>query len=210
MNFDAGFLNRIKQRDPDTCAFLVSSLTPVLDARLRYKFRDHGAVEDVRNETLYRVFTLVDSGHVREPEHLPWFVRGVCDRVAQETRRRSRPTEPLPGAGMEPADHQPHLDKMLMDKERRKLLWHEVTKLSESDRRLIVEIHCEERDRAEMARDRGISTTDLNVRLCRALKRLRAQVTQQVPAAEARRPARRSQLRVQLREWTPSAISVAQ
>jgi RNA polymerase sigma-70 factor (ECF subfamily) len=191
MNFDAGFLSRLKQRDPDTCAFLVSSLTPALEARLRYKLRDHGAIEDIRNETFYRVFCLVDNGRVRQPEQFASFVRGVCDWVAQETRRKVRTTEPLVGAGMEPPDRQPHLDTLLVDKERRALVWHEVMKLSEADRRLLVEIHLEERDRREMARDRGITMTGLNVRLCRALKRLRLHVLQQESAVQpARQPCR--------------------
>jgi DNA-directed RNA polymerase specialized sigma24 family protein len=59
MNFDAAFLCRLKQRDPETCTFLVSSLTPALEARLRYKLRDQGAIEDIRNETFCRVFSLV-------------------------------------------------------------------------------------------------------------------------------------------------------
>src|ERR1022692_4116421 len=96
MNFDAGFVTRLKQRDPDTCTFLVSSLTPALEARLRYKLRDHDAIEDIRNETFYRVFCLVDGGRVREPEQLGAFVRGVCDRVALETRRKAHATESLP------------------------------------------------------------------------------------------------------------------
>jgi DNA-directed RNA polymerase specialized sigma24 family protein len=186
MNFDAGFLSRLKQRDPDTCAFLVSSITPVLEARLRYKFRERGAIEDVRNETLYRVFRLVDDGRVREPGKLAAFARGVCDRVAQESRRKARPTEPLPGAGSELPDHQPDLDTLLVEKERRALVWHAVMKLSEVDRRLIVEMHGEECDRSKMARDRGIGTIGLNVRLCRALKRLRAQILLQEPTVQRR------------------------
>jgi len=179
MNFDAAFLCRLKQRDPETCTFLVSSLTPALEARLRYKLRDQGAIEDIRNETFCRVFSLVDGGRVRQPEQFGSFVRGVCDWVTRETRRKVRTTEPLPGAGMEPPDRQPHLDKLLVDKERRALVWHEVMKLPEADRRLLVEMHLEERDRRDMARDRGITMTGLNVRLCRALKRLRVRVLQQ-------------------------------
>jgi DNA-directed RNA polymerase specialized sigma24 family protein len=161
--------------------------------------RDRGAVEDIRNETLYRVFCLVDNGRVREPERLPWFVRGVCDRVAQETRRRSHATEPLPSGGMEPSDSRPHPDKLLLDQERRTMVWDEVMKLSEADRRLIVEMHREERDRHEMARDRGISTADLNVRLCRALKRLRAQVLLHKRAVQPARQPCRPRLQVPLR-----------
>jgi RNA polymerase sigma-70 factor, ECF subfamily len=178
MNFDAGFLARLKQRDPDTCTFLVSSLTPILEARLRYRFRDHGAIEDIRNETFYRVFCMVDRGRVREPEQLSSFVRGVCDRVAQESRRKEHATEPLPEDGIEPPDCQPSLDELLVARERRARLWRAVMKLSEADRRLIMELHCQERDRREMARERGIGATGLNVRLCRALKRLRTQALQ--------------------------------
>jgi RNA polymerase sigma-70 factor (ECF subfamily) len=123
MSFDAAFLTRLKQRDPEACAFLVSSLTPVLEARLRYKLRDHGAIEDIRNETFCRVFCLVDGGRIRRPEQFGSFVRGVCDRVAQESRRTAHAAEPLPGAGMEPPDGQPHLDKLLVEKERRALVW---------------------------------------------------------------------------------------
>ncbi|MGA2737297.1 MAG: sigma-70 family RNA polymerase sigma factor [Bryobacteraceae bacterium] len=178
MNFDADFLTRLKQRDPDTCTFLVSSLTPVLEARLRYRLYDHNAIEDIRNETFYRVFCLVDGGRVREPEQFGSFVRGVCDRVAQESRRKANLTEPLSVAGIEPPDRQPHLDALLVENERIDLVWRAVRKLSAEDRRLIVEMHCEERDRRQMARERGISPTGLNVRLCRALKRLRLHIQQ--------------------------------
>jgi RNA polymerase sigma factor (sigma-70 family) len=184
MHFDAAFVTRLQQRDPNACMYLVSSLTPVLEAKLRYKFRDHSAIDDNVNETFYRLFCLVDAGRVREPEHLGWFVRGVCDRVAQESCRKARATERLPGGGLEPPDRQPQADKLLVDKERRDLVWQAIMKLPEADRKLIVEMHWEERDRREMARERGISNTVLNVRLCRALKRLRQRVLLQEPAAK--------------------------
>jgi RNA polymerase sigma-70 factor (ECF subfamily) len=187
MNFDAGFLSRLKQRDPDTCAFLVTSLTPVLEARLRHKLRDCGAPEGIRNETFYRVFCLVDDGRVRKPEQLGSLVLGVCDRVAQEARRKDRATGPLPGGSLEPPDRQPHLDKLLVDNERRVQVWHKVMNLSEADRRLIVELYREERSRREAARDRGITANGLNIRLCRALKRLRAQVLLKEPAVRRAR-----------------------
>jgi len=196
MNFDAGFVARLQQRDPETCTFLISSLTPVLEASLRYKLRDHGSIEDIRNETFYRVFCLVDRGRVREPEQFGSFVRGVCDRVARESRRKNRTTELVPASGIEPPDGRPHQDRILVERERKALVWREVMKLDKEDRQLILELHREERDRHEMARARGISRTGLNVRLCRALKRLRKRVLQQEPALvpacrRCRRPAAR-------------------
>ena len=125
-DFDAGFVTRLQQRDPATCMSLVSSLTPALEARLRFKLRDRSAIEDVRNETFYRVFCLVDRGSVREPEQFGSFVRGVCDRVAQESRRKTRPTELLQGTAMEPCDLQPHPDKVLIGQERLDVVWRAV------------------------------------------------------------------------------------
>jgi RNA polymerase sigma-70 factor (ECF subfamily) len=173
MNFNADYLARLKQRDPNTCKSFVASLTPVLESRLRCKFRDHGSIEDLRNETFYRVFTLVDGGRVRAPEQFGAFVRGVCDRVALESRRKGKHNETLPEVIFDVPDHKPSVDEWLDDQEMKVVLWREIMKLSEADRKLIIELHFEERDRQEMATDRGISVIGLNVRLCRALKRLR-------------------------------------
>jgi RNA polymerase sigma-70 factor (ECF subfamily) len=182
MTFDAGFIIQLKQRDPEACAFLVTSLTPLLEGRLRLKRCDYGSIEDIRNETFYRVFRLVDGGRIRKPEQLGSLVRGVCDRVAHESRRKTNSMEPLPGTEKELPDCQPHFDQILVAKERRALVWGEVMKLSEADRTLIIELYFEGRDRSEMARERCISPTGLNVRLCRALKRLRTHVLRQQPA----------------------------
>jgi len=185
MNFDATFLTRLRQRDPEACAFLISSLTPMLEAKLRYKFRDHGTIEDIRNETFCRVFSLVDRGCVRQPERFGAFVWGVCDKVAQETYRKTRVAEPLPCA-MEAPDGQPHRDELLVKAERTALVWREVMKSPTSERMLIVDWCFENRKRCEMAGDLGISITAVKVRLCRALKRLRHNVLLQESAGKLR------------------------
>src|SRR5690348_13245977 len=104
MQFDDEYVTRLKLRDPETCNDLVSALTPVIEARLRWRVHDRASVEDARNETFYRVFKLLDAGRVREPAHLPSFVWGVCERVAYENRRAARWSEPLPEGSSEPAD----------------------------------------------------------------------------------------------------------
>jgi RNA polymerase sigma-70 factor, ECF subfamily len=193
MNFDAGFVTRLQRRDPEACTSLVTAFTPVLDARLRYRHRDPSIREDVRNETWYRVFCLLDRGRVRKPDQLGSFVLGVCDRVAHESHRKARATEPLHCIAMEPADRRPHLDKLLIEKERAAVLWRALMQLPEADRGLIVEMHWEERARRDMARERGIGNTVLNTRLCRALKRLRKQIVLPEPAPKpACRPRARS------------------
>jgi DNA-directed RNA polymerase specialized sigma24 family protein len=94
--------------------------------------------------------------------------------VAQESRRKNRANEPLPAAGMDPPSSQTPLDQLLVEEERWALVWRALMKLSVADRTLILKMYGQECDRAEVAHDLGISPSGLNVRLCRALKRLRA------------------------------------
>lgn len=190
MTFDAEYLTRLRQRDPETCTSFVSSLTPVLEARLRTQFRDRGSIEDARNETFYRVFRLVDGERVRQPEQLGSFVRGVCDRVVHETRRKTRFTESLPEEGIEAPDRQPAIDTLLARRQMYGRLRRELARMREADRDLLIETHFEERDRQEMALERGLTASGLNVRLCRALKRLRQQVLEEVEVMPARRVCR--------------------
>jgi len=176
MIFNADYLTRLRERDADTCTSFVSSLTPVIEGRLRFRIRDRDLIEDDRNETFYRVFRLVDDERVRKPAHLGSFVWGVCDRVAHESHRRTRCTEPLLEGGNEPAGQQPPLDTLVADSETRALLWRELLRLRKADRILLIEIHFLERDRGQMARERGLTASGLNVRLCRAMKRLRVRI----------------------------------
>jgi RNA polymerase sigma-70 factor, ECF subfamily len=172
MTFDADFLARLKQRDPATCTWFIFTFTPILEAMLRYKLRDHAAIEDVRNETFCRVLELLDKDRVREPERFGGFVRGVFSRVAQECIHGIGPFGPLP-EDFEPPDHQPLIDNLMEQKELLVLLRNGLRKLSKEDRKLITESYLQGRARKEMARDRSISVVGLNVRICRALKRLR-------------------------------------
>jgi len=176
VTYDAAFLGKLRRRDPATCTWFIYFFTPILEAKLRYELRDYGAVEDLRNETFYRVLTLVDRDRVRDPEHFGSFVRGVCAKVIQEHRRKSRSAEPLSDDFFEPADNRQPIDDLLVDDELRTLLHNELRNLPAEDSRLIAESYFQQRDRQEMARDRGISVVGLNVRLCRAMKRLRTQV----------------------------------
>jgi RNA polymerase sigma factor (sigma-70 family) len=175
MTFDHDFLDGLKRRDPATCNRFVYHFTPILEAKLRYDFRDHALAEDLRNETMLRVFIQVDKDGVREPERFGAFVRGVCDRVVLEYLRKQNTTCDWPEGFEPPADIVP-IDKWLIDEQIRELLLSDLRKISEEDRNLITEIYWRKRERESMARELGITPVGLNVRLCRAIKRLRSVV----------------------------------
>lgn len=174
--FDAEFLRGLKQRDSVTCTRFVFYFTPILEAKLRHEFTEFGAIEDVRNETYCRVITAVDRDQVRDPEHFGAFVRGVCARVAQEHRRSMRRAEPLEHDPVVDTGNKHPLEGWLHNEELRRILKDEISKLSDGDRALITESFLEQRDRRDMARDRGVSPSGLNVRLCRAMQRFRLQM----------------------------------
>lgn len=174
MTYDADFLARLRQRDPATCTCFVFAFTPILEAKLRYKFRDHATIEDLRNETFYRVLIQVDKNRVRDAAQFGSFVRGVCENVAHEHIRRTYSTASWPD-GFEPPDPAPAINELLADKELKELLRSELRKLTHEEEKLITEIYFQEKDRRGLARDRGITMSGLNVKLCRALKHLRTQ-----------------------------------
>ena len=171
MTFDADFLARLKRRDSTTWTWFIFTFTPILDATLRYKLRDQAAIEDVRDETFCRVLQLVDRDRVREPERFGGFVRGISKNTANEYIHHNGRFAPLP-EDFEPPDHQPSVDQLLEQQELLALMRSEIRKLPKEDRKLLTEV-IRGRDRLDMARDRNISLAGLNVRICRALKRLR-------------------------------------
>jgi len=172
MTFDADFLANLRRRDPATSTWFVFTFTPILEAKLRYKFRDHSAIEDMVNETFCRVLIQVDKNAVRDAAQFGSFVRGVCDNVAKEWIRRNGAAVGWPEA-LEPTDRAPAVDQLLADKELRELVRRELRNLTPEEEKLITEIYFQGRDRGDLARERGITKSGLNVRLHRALNRLR-------------------------------------
>jgi RNA polymerase sigma factor (sigma-70 family) len=170
MTFDADFLANLRRRDPATSTWFVFTFTPILEAKLRYKFRDHSAIEDMVNETFCRVLIQVDKNAVRDAAQFGSFVRGVCDNVAKEWIRRNGAAVGWPEA-LEPTDRAPAIDELLADKELKRLLRIEIGKLTPEKAKLITD-HLQGRDRRELARERGITSSGYNVKLHRALKDL--------------------------------------
>jgi RNA polymerase sigma factor (sigma-70 family) len=171
MTYDADFLARLRRRDPATCTQFVFNFTPILEAKLRYMFNDRSTIEDLINDTFMRVLVQVDKNAVRDPAQFGSFVRGVCDNTAREYIRRKSSTVSWP-EGFEPPDRIPAIDELLADEELKELVRSEIRKLTRDEEKLIAEIYFQEKDRRELARQRGITESGLNVKLHRALQHL--------------------------------------
>jgi RNA polymerase sigma factor (sigma-70 family) len=170
MTYDADFLAKLRRRDPATSTQFVFAFTPILEVKLRYMLRDHGMIEDVINETFYRVLIQIDKDGIRDPAQFGSFVRGVSENVAHELIRKSRGTISWP-EGYEPACTTKPIEELLSDRELRALLRKEIGKLTADEEKLVTD-YLQGKDRQYLARERGITRSGYNVKLHRALQHL--------------------------------------
>jgi RNA polymerase sigma factor (sigma-70 family) len=171
--FDAAYIRRLKERDPETCQHFSAHFTMLLDHVLRGSVRNREIAADLRNETLYRVLRHVDRDQIREPERFGAFVRRVAKVVTLEYYRRNHKPEVQIDGELDPPDAQGSIDAMIAERQLRKLVHDAVEELAERDRRVIIEVCVLGRDRNDVARELGVNLAVLRVKLHRALNRLK-------------------------------------
>src|SRR6185312_3128542 len=85
--FDEQYLCRLRDRDAATEAHFSSYFTALLKAKLRSDGYSESALNDIRQETLYRVLKKIYENKIENPRSLRSFVYGVCERVEWEYDR---------------------------------------------------------------------------------------------------------------------------
>jgi RNA polymerase sigma-70 factor (ECF subfamily) len=168
--FDAGYVDNLCAGDRQTQEHFVGYFTELLQLKLRSRLQSPHAIEDVRQETFARVFSVLrKDGGLRQPERLGAFVNMVCNHVLSEHYRSTNGSESLDVEG------RPELpDKganaleivtalQIKDKVREILL-----DLEPRDRSLLKAVFLDERDRDEVCRAFGVDRDYLRVLLHRA------------------------------------------
>ncbi len=167
--FDASYLERLQRGDVRTEEHFASYFGELIRLKLRARVSTTEALEDVRQETFVRVFTLVRANEIRDPDRLGALVNSVCNNVLLEHyRAKSRvgcsieemPEErfvaPEPaGMGAESHEAQLLVRRILGD-------------LPERDRRLLQLVLLEERDKDAVCAELGLSREYLRVLVHRA------------------------------------------
>jgi RNA polymerase sigma-70 factor, ECF subfamily len=168
--FDTGYLTRLKQRDPETMAHFAHHFNRLLKFKLRAAgFRDSD-MDDIRQETLLRVFVAIDQDTIHKPESLAAYVYGVCEFVIKEHWRRFKrlqeeDCEEFP----ELPDHRDSAEESVQRAEMKRMVQAVMDKLSEKDRKLLTAVFLDEKPKDEICRDFGISREYLRVLVHRAL-----------------------------------------
>jgi RNA polymerase sigma-70 factor (ECF subfamily) len=169
-SFDAAYIERLWAGDSETQQHFVGYFTQLLQIKLRSRLQSAQAIEDVRQETFARVFTVLRrDGGLRQPERLGAFVNSVCNNVLLEhyrTKGRSdsldeegapelqaRGADALELAGTRQT--QDHVRMILLN-------------LPARDRSLLKAVFLDERDRDEVCAEFGVDRDYLRVLLHRA------------------------------------------
>lgn len=168
--FDHAYLDRLRSGDHETRTHFVAYFSKLIEMKLQSRLRTRQAIEDVRQETIARVFAALGSpGGILQPERLGRFVNSICNNVLLERYRAMSRDSSLEG---EPEHDFPNpvvdvlgaLGPKQMEGKLREIL----EELPERDRRLLRAVFLEERDKDEACREFGVDRDYLRILIHRA------------------------------------------
>ena len=166
--FDADYLRLLRDRDPVKQAHFVSYFTPRLQMKLRFRGFTSPTLEDISQETFYRVLTAVEGGNVLFPERFGAYVNAVCDKVILEKYREFARNQHADLDGMEIPDGSASLETIVLRREKKKIVAEVLAELPPKKRNLLRALIYEQLDRDQMCERFGVSSDYLRVLLFRA------------------------------------------
>lgn len=183
--FDGPYFERLCSGDFRTQEHFVAYFSELIQLKLRSRLQSPQAIEDLRQETFARVFSVLRGPTgMRQPERLGAFVNSTCNNVLLEYYRSSARNAPIedeedikiPDTAMDVVSIIAHKQ---MEKKVREIL----DELPERDRRVLKEIFIEERDKDDVCKDFGVDRNYLRVLLHRAKQSFRSSYLQSMSAS---------------------------
>lgn len=174
--FDQDYVNGLAQGNAQLEEHFASYFGSLLRIKLRVRLRTIQIQDEVVQETLRRALEKLRQGGLERPERLGAFVNSICENVISEVFRSAAPGSAALESIPEPEGSDSTENDFFITKERRALVEGVLKSLSENDRTLLRAVFLEERDKAEICRNMGVSPDYLRVRLQRAANRLRTAI----------------------------------
>lgn len=175
--FDAEYVRRLTNSDPETESDFASYFGQLLAIKLRSRLRSPDLIQDVTQETFLRVLRTLRQSGIDNPEALGAFVNSVCNNVLFEAyRAQSRVADPVEDRVSEeiPAD------SAMAGEEERTQVRSVLSELPEKDRKILRWLFFEERDKGEVCRVLQVDREYLRVLLHRAKQRFRTDYLRRV------------------------------
>jgi RNA polymerase sigma-70 factor, ECF subfamily len=184
--FDEAYLARLSQGDPEVEAHFVAYFGQLIQIKLRRRLRSQHAIDDVRQETFARVFHILRTEGVRQPERLGALVNSVCKNILLETLR-SRRYEELPDE-IDPGPARGDAVDGLISEEQRLEVRKVLDELPDRDRSLLRAVYLDEESRDAICAEFHVDRDYLRVLLHRAKETFRLRFQSGNRAAEASGP----------------------
>jgi RNA polymerase sigma-70 factor (ECF subfamily) len=176
-SFDAGYVDSLCAGDRQTQEHFVGYFTELLQLKLRSRLQSPHAIEDVRQETFARVFSVLQkNGGLRQPESLGAFVNMVCNHVLSEHYRSAIGSESLDAEGRpEVPDKGADALEIVTARQSKDKVREILLNLEPRDRSLLKAVFLDERDRDEVCLEFGVDRDYLRVLLHRAKQEFKAE-----------------------------------
>ena len=173
--FDATYLNKLRSSDETTERHFANYFGELISLKLRSRLQSPEAIEDVKQETFARFFTLLrKDGGVRQAERLGALVNSICNHVLFEYYRAGKRTEPLDEmAAGNLLDQQTDALGQVISMEARADVHQVLNGLAERDRKVLRSLFVDEQDKDTVCREMGISREYIRVLVHRAKKAFR-------------------------------------
>jgi RNA polymerase sigma-70 factor (ECF subfamily) len=173
-SFDEPYFLRLRAGDPLTERHFVAYFSELIQIKLRARYLGAEIVDELRQETFSRVLTALRAeGGIRQPERLGAFVNSVCNNVLLEHYRGSRRSLPLDETLSLPKDKVLDIEGLFATRETAEHVRIVLARLPDKDRRLLLAIFLEEKDKDEVCQEFGVNREYLRVLLHRAKARFR-------------------------------------
>ena len=175
-SFDDSYVSNLCAGAPQTQAHFVAYFSELLQIKLRGRLQSQQAIEDVRQETFARVFSVLRKDGLRQPDRLGAFVNMVCNHVLSEHYRSSMGSESLDVEGRpELTDKAASALDVVAAKQMKEKVGAILLGLSPRDSSLLKAVFLDERDRDEICREFEVDRDYLRVLLHRAKQEFKSE-----------------------------------
>jgi RNA polymerase sigma-70 factor (ECF subfamily) len=180
-SFDAGYVDNLCAGDRRTQEHFAAYFSQLLQLKLRSRLHSPQAIEDVRQETFARVFSVLRKDGLRQPERLGAFVNMVCNHVLFEHYRSTTGSESLDVEGRpEFPDKAANALELVASRQIKDKVREILLDLAPRDRSLLQAVFLDERDRDEVCREFGVDRDYLRVLLHRAKQEFKSEYVKRV------------------------------
>lgn len=169
--FDDDYVRRLRDGDRFTEEHFSSYFPPSLRIMLRRQGTPSDAIEDVIQDTLFRVLKNVRADKIRDGRTFGKYVKTVCKNTAQEDFRKGRNTDQLGDTDDRPDPDTPQ--RKFMKRELQGAVRAVLAEMDERDATILDELYLQELDKDEICRRHGIDRNYLRVLLHRAREKFR-------------------------------------